>query len=137
MSTRTSDPARFLCVALLLLAGCGPQPRDKAEEAGEQANREAMANAEGKILCAPHGATGFSRVCTIDRTPTQDGLYLTIRQPSGGFRRLLVTRDGRGVIAADGAEASIVTPIGENEIEVAIGNDRYRLPATVKPAAQP
>ncbi|WP_239987363.1 hypothetical protein [Sphingosinithalassobacter portus] len=135
MSTRTSDPARLLCVALLLLAGCDSQLRDKTDEVSEQANREAMAKAEGKILCAPDGATGFSRVCTIDRTPTQDGLYLTIRQPSGGFRRLLVTNDGRGVIAADGAEQSVVTPISDSEIEVAVGKDRYRLPATVKPMA--
>ncbi|QIG81914.1 hypothetical protein G5C33_11495 [Sphingosinithalassobacter tenebrarum] len=91
-----------------------------------------MANAEGGILCAPRGATDFARVCSIDRTPTQDGLFLTIRQPDGGFRRLLVTTDGRGVVAADGAEKAVVTPLSGTEIEVEVGGDRYRLPATVK-----
>jgi hypothetical protein len=56
---------------------------------------------------------------------------LTLHNPDGGFHRLLVTKDGRGVVAADGAEPAIVRVVGEREIEVAIGGDRYRLPATV------
>lgn len=132
MSTRISDPRLICCAALVLLGGCDVGLRDKGAEAAEQANREAMANAEGRIACAPHGASEFARICTIDRTPTQDGLYLTIRAPNGGFRRLLVTTDGRGVIAADGAEEAVVTPVSDKEIEVRVGSDRYRLPATVK-----
>lgn len=57
---------------------------------------------------------------------------LTVRHPDGAFHRLLVTKDGRGVIAADGAETAVVTIIANGEIEVALGGDRYRLPATVK-----
>ena len=57
---------------------------------------------------------------------------LTIRHPDGGFRRLRITADGRGVIAADGAEPARVSVIGPADIEVAVGGDRYRLPATVK-----
>ena len=41
-------------------------------------------------------------------------------------------RDYDLVIAADGAEKATVTITGPGEIEVAIGGDRYRLPATVK-----
>ena len=70
--------------------------------------------------------------CAIDRTQTQDGLYLTLRHPDGGFRRLLVTNDGRGVIAADGAEKAEVTPLAPDLIEVELGGARYRLPATVR-----
>lgn len=91
-----------------------------------------MAEAEGKIECVPPGAPAFAYDCTIERTKTQDGLYLTVRHPDGGFRRLLVTRDGRGVIAADGAEQAVVRPIGSDLIEVSLGEARYRLPATVR-----
>ncbi|RYD62319.1 MAG: hypothetical protein EOP58_13360 [Sphingomonadales bacterium] len=58
------------------------------------------------------------------------------RDPDGGFHRLRVTRDGRGVIAADGASAASVTIIDKDAIEVAIDDARYRLPATVKGAAR-
>jgi hypothetical protein len=128
MSTRISE-AFLIC---LLLAGCGVAVRDKTEEAKQAAHRDAMASAEGMIACAPPGADDFARVCTVERTPTQDGVYLTIRHPDGGFRRLLITTDGRGVIAGDGAEAAIVTPISGTEIEVALAGARYRLPATVR-----
>jgi hypothetical protein len=68
----------------------------------------------------------------VDRAHSPDGLTLTLRSPSGSFRRLLVTKDGRGVVAADGVEQAAVTPLGTDRIEVAIAGDRYRLPATVK-----
>ena len=85
-----------------------------------------------RIGCAVAGAGDFTRVCTIDRVAEPDGLILTIRHPDGGFRRLRVTRDGRGVVAADGSEAVGVGIAGDNQIEVTVGKDRYRLPATVK-----
>ena len=55
-----------------------------------------------------------------------------VRKPDGGFRRLRVTRDGRGVVAADGAERAQVTIIADDRIEVSIGGDTFRLPATVR-----
>jgi len=88
---------------------------------------------DDRIECAAAGTEAFETVCTIERmTNAQGDLVLTVRDPSGGFRRLLVTRDGRGVVAADGAEPAKVTVIDGNRIEVAIAGDRYRLPATVK-----
>jgi len=41
------------------------------------------------------------------------------------------------VVAADGADAASVKVVGADAIEVAIGGDRYRLPATVKGPAVP
>jgi hypothetical protein len=62
---------------------------------------------------------------------------LTIRHDDGGFRRFRVLKDGRGVVTADGAEPALVSTIGSNAIEVQVGQDRYRLPATVKGKAAP
>jgi len=55
-----------------------------------------------------------------------------VHKPDGGFRRLLVVKGGRGVVAADGAEPAKVTIVADHQIEVAIGGDRFRLPATMK-----
>ncbi|MBA4047650.1 MAG: hypothetical protein C0476_03815 [Sphingomonas sp.] len=123
-----------MLIALLLpLAACGgPEPAATAltkVEAGQGRAAEDV----GRILCAPQGASGFERVCTLDRVATPTGLMLTVSKPDGGFHRLAVTRDGRGVVAADGAEAALVSVIDNGMIEVAIGGDRYRLPATIKP----
>jgi hypothetical protein len=101
---------------LLLLSACGGPPAARAEE---------------RIECAVDGATSFARVCTVERTAGPDVLF-TLRSPNGSFRRLAKTSDGRGVMAADGAEPATVRVIGPALIEVSIGADRYRLPATVK-----
>ncbi|UYY59127.1 hypothetical protein [Sphingomonas sp. S2-65] len=140
MYTRISDsrscpralPARGGLAALLLLAACKPALPDKPADAKRAAQSEAYAEAEGKIACAPVGSDTFTRSCTVDRVQSQDGMFLTLRQPEGGFHRLLVTKDGRGVVAADGAERAVVTVLGPDVIEVALGGARYRLPATVK-----
>jgi hypothetical protein len=117
---------------LLLLSACDVSVRDKVAEVKQEKGIKAHDKAEGRIECAPPGAERFSYACAIDRVQTQDGLYLTLRHPDGGFRRLLVTTDGRGVVAADGAEQAVVTPVASNQIEVALGGARYRLPATVR-----
>jgi hypothetical protein len=132
MSTRISDRLfRVSPIAFVLLGACNVDLPDKVEKAREQAHEQALASAEGKMECAV-GDKPFERVCAIDRVQSQDGLYLTLRHPDGGFRRLLVTKDGRGVIAADGAEPAVVSPIAANQIEVTLGDMHYRLPATVK-----
>ena len=119
----------------LLLAACDLKLPDKVADARAKSDARAMAEAEGKIECLVPGANAFAYACSIDRTQTQDGLYLSIRHPDGGFHRLLVTRDGRGVIAADGAEQAQVAPISDTLIEVSIAGAHYRLPATVRQPA--
>ena len=121
--------------ALLALAACDPGPvKTQADHVQDARSLAARADAEGRVPCALSGGDEFATRCTIDRAETQDGLMLTIRHPDGGFHRLRVTRDGRGVIAADGAQAATVTIIDRDAIEVAIDDDRYRLPARVKGA---
>jgi hypothetical protein len=84
-----------------------------------------------RIECAVDGAAAFEWVCTVERTAAPETV-LTLRSPDGSFRRLAVTRDGRGVAAADGAEPATVAVVGQGLIEVSIGSDRYRLPARVR-----
>jgi len=104
---------------VLLLLGCGGEPDAPADVAGGAP--------DGRIECAVGGTT-FERACRLSR----EGERLTIHHPDGGFRRLLIARDGRGVVAADGAEQAEVAVIARDRIEVALGSDRYRLPATVQ-----
>lgn len=92
---------RLLAAALLLPAGCSAEP---------------------KIECAVGGGA-FERACTLERTGDQ---VLTVRHPDGGFRRIRV--ENGGPVAADGAERASVHRSGDR-VEVAIGRDRYRLPA--------
>jgi len=117
---------KFALLALLSLAACGDR-----QASSDPSGAAASAGAE-KIDCAVDGAAGFERSCVVERSTGSDGLVLTVRHPSGGFRRLQVTRDGRGIIPADGAESAVVRILDPAHIEVAIGSDRYRLPATIK-----
>ncbi len=118
----------------LALAACGGD--DKAatkialEEVEAQANRAAAE--DGRIACAVSGATEFALVCQLEQAQGEGGLILTVRHPDGGFRRLQVVTDGRGVIAADGADRAVVKISGPKEIEVALAGDRYRLPASAQ-----
>ena len=134
MSTRISK--QLLAVAALLslpLAACG-----RGQPSSEQikAKQRTETAGDSRIACARNDAA-FASTCTIEQAQGRDGLILTIRHPDGAFRRLLVTQDGRGVIAADGAEVAKVTITGADGIEVALGGNRYRLPATVKGTTNP
>lgn len=120
-------------LALSLLAGCDRIGQGTANTqllAPIEAQQRAAAEDGGMVLCAAGGAA-LTRSCTIEQTQGPDGLILTVRNPDGGFHRLLATRDGRGVVAADGAEQARVSIAGADGIDVALGADRYRLPATV------
>lgn len=120
--------ARLMLVSALLLAGCDNAPdNDMLAEAEARGSREAAAN--GRIECALEGAKLFDRTCTIEEMTGADGTILIVGKPAVGYRRLQITTDGRGVIAADGSQAATVAIIGDGMIEVAIGADRYRLPA--------
>jgi hypothetical protein len=118
---------RPLLLALLLLAGCG---RGGGDAGG--AGTSPSGAPDDRIACAVQGASDFENVCTVERDAGPAGTILTLRGPSGSFRRLRVTTDGHGVVAADGAERATVTILGSDRIEVALGGDRYRLPAHLR-----
>lgn len=113
---------------LLLLAGCSGAP-DNGElaEAEARGSREAAEN--GRIECALEGAKLFDRTCTVEEMSGADGTVLVVGRGDVGYRRLLITTDGRGLVSADGSEPAKVAIVGDKLIEVAVGADRYRLPA--------
>lgn len=114
--------------ALLLLAACGGAPDNgDLAEAEARGSREAAEN--GRIECALEGAKLFDRTCTVEEISGADGTVLVVGRANVGYRRLQIATDGRGVVSADGAEPAKVTIVGDRMIEVAIGSDRYRLPA--------
>ncbi len=125
---------RLFLIPALLLGACDRRPDPNVLANVEAEQRTAAADA-GRIECAT-GTAPVAADCTIERTADGNDTILTLRQPDGGFHRLRITRDGRGVIAADGAEVAKVTVIGNDQIEVAIGDARYLLPATVGPVAR-
>jgi len=110
---RTSSAA-----GLLLLAACSSDAS------------EASADPDDLIECALAGAAAFARDCLIERSQADGQAILVVRHPDGGFRRFEITSDGTGVATADGAQAAVVS-LREGGIEVAVGTDRYRFPATM------
>lgn len=130
MSTRISSAL----LLALCLAGCGGASSGGNAVAPADT---AQAGESDRIACAPAGQASFTSDCTLERASGDNGLTLIVQNPDGGFHRLLVTSDGRGVVSADGAEQAKVTITGPGQIEVAIGGDRYRLPATVKAQGVP
>ena len=131
MSMRTSS---LLIPALL--AACSPAADDGASSGGGWTAEQA-ADAP-KIPCV-RGGGPLKPECSYDQTDSGDGPVLTLRFPDGAFRKLLITKDGRGVVAYDGAEPAKVAVTGDSRITVAIGQDRFELPATVSggpPAAK-
>ena len=133
---RTFDRSRA-AGAFLLLAACSDPATQTADTnvlAQVEAEQAKAAEDDGNILCA-RGQGALRRSCTVEQAQGNRGLILTLRHADGGFHRLLVTRDGRGVVAADGAEPARVTIPDAGSIDVAIGDGRYRLPATIKGGA--
>jgi hypothetical protein len=130
---RGNDGWLTVVASTLLLASCNTADQTPNTQAIAAVEQQAQTEAEddGRVLCA-RGKGALTRSCTVDRTEEDSGLVLTVRYPDGAFRRLAVTDDGRGVREADGAERAAVQVVGNDEIEVAVGDDRIRLPATVK-----
>ncbi|WP_235302716.1 hypothetical protein [Sphingopyxis sp. MWB1] len=113
---------------MLLLAGCEQAPDNQTLAEAEARGAQAAA-ANGRIDCALEGAKLFDRDCSLQEISGPEGTVLLVGRDNVGYRRLLITKDGRGVIAADGAEEAKVAIVGDGLIEVTVGPDRYRLPA--------
>jgi len=111
--------------ATFLLAAC-------SQPAATQAN--GMAKTQEDVIACAHPRAPLASGCTVDRQVGATGTVLTIRHPDGAFRRFVLAKDGRGVIAADGAAPGRLTVTGANQIMLSLDGDRYVLPATLKRA---
>jgi len=97
MSTRISSGVLLAGLA----AACSPEQTANTQVlANVEAVQDQEAADDGLLNCAVGAAATLSRVCSVERQESDRGLILTVRHPDGGFRRLLVTKDGRGVVAA-------------------------------------
>jgi len=123
------EPGRGLLLlgAITAIAACSAEP---ASDATGAAPAKAGDGVE-RIACALQGAAGFERQCLVERAPQDGVLYLVVRHPDGAFRRFQVLKDGRGLAVADGADEA-ETRLSGNILEVTVGKDRYRFPATQK-----
>ena len=121
---RTSRLAAIL-TGMLLSGACS-----SSEPVGAIADNGLVKNRDNMVMCARRGEP-LARRCSIERVPNSRGLLVIIRHPDGGFRRLLATRHGRGLIAADGAAPARLAIVGNDLVEVAVGDERYRLPASI------
>jgi hypothetical protein len=111
--------------ALAVLVGCSGETQ-----------RDPVAGADdSRVACALGSDTEFAQKCDVERVQNGDRRELVLRHPDGGFRRFEIVTDGRGLIAADGAEQAVVTPLEDGRIQLSVGDDRYRIPATIKPGA--
>jgi hypothetical protein len=130
----TVSPSRLLIAAsVVLLASCGGE-KTTLEQVEKDAAKEAAA--DGKVDCALAGRTDFTRSCTTERVTSAEGQILVIRNPDGGFRRFKILGGGKGLEPADGFDDSFrIKLIDDDRIEVASGDDLYRLPAAIKPKA--
>ena len=128
MSMRTFDRQVLAVSILLALAGCSGEstPSDPASVADVE---------DPRVSCALAGEAEFTEQCDVERVQNGDRRELVMRHPDGGFRRFEIVTDGRGLVAADGSEEAVVTPLADGRIQLSVGPDRYRIPATIKPGA--
>ena len=105
--------AALLLVPLFALAACAAESAPPPGDA---------------IECALGAGAEFEAVCTMERASEDGAAQVVLHHPDGGFRRLVLLLDGKGVAPADGAGALSQTLSGDR-LEVAIDGDRYRLPA--------
>lgn len=114
---------RYLLLVCAGLAACSP-----AEDAPK-----------GRVIdCATAGSTKFLPDCFVEDSRVGERRFLTVRNRNGAFRRFEMVDDGRGVVAADGADEATAKWSAQGVLEVAVGDDRYRFPARMKDdAAQP
>lgn len=132
VSVRLLKVPRHLAGAFMLCALAGCESASDTEHMEAEAEQRALASADGAVDCLRAGDADFRTVCWIDRSHDGDGaLILTVNHPDGAFRRLKVTTDGQGIVAADGSEAATVSLEGADTIHVEIAGEQYRLPAKV------
>ncbi len=119
--------------ALILLAACNGADSAQPPHAGtENAATAPVAAPESDgtraIPCGPR-AGAPDQSCQLEVEDRSGTLHLTLRQPEGGFHRLVWPKGG--VLApADGAEPLETTALNGGGVEARIGGWRYRIEKT-------
>jgi hypothetical protein len=104
--------AKPILLTAVLLTGCGE--RTRALEANGR-----------DIACGPLGKPA-DVTCRLDVVDDKGNLQLTLRQPEGGFRKLLWPKGGT-LTASDGAEPLTTAPLAGGGVEARIGGWAYRI----------
>lgn len=104
--------AVLLLAALCALTACSPS--------GDEIKGD-------PIGCAIGPASALSDDCRLERVGRGASAQFIAHHPDGGFRRFVQASDGSGIIPADGADEAVSTVAGD-VIEIALGQDRYRIP---------
>lgn len=88
---------------------------------------------KGRVIdCTVGGSEKFLPDCFVEDSRLGERRFLTVRHKDGTFRRFEMVDDGRGVIAADGADEATAKWSAEGVLEVSVGKDRFRFPARMK-----
>lgn len=87
------------------------------------------------IECAIGSVAQMVRECRLERSG--EAARFVVHHPDGGFRRLVLSPDAKGLVPADCADEAR-NRLSQGMIELSIGQDRYRIPADmVKHDGQP
>jgi len=125
-SMRTIITLAAAAFALTALSACKSRDEPLIDD------EEGATNSVAMVPCALGDESEFTDTCTLQRLVGAQRTTIVLGRGDSGFRRFLMTADGRGLITADGAEPARVSIIGDAQVEVAVGDDRYRLPAAIK-----
>ena len=118
---------RGLCIAV---AGALALAAGACSKAGDV---PAAAEGAEKIACALGSGAQFAPVCALERAERGGEQLYVVHHPDGGFRSFTLLANGAGLAAADGAEPAKQSLAGD-QLEVAVGQDRYRFPVKAKAA---
>lgn len=120
-------------VALLTLSGCSSAKESEAAPAAVETEAAIEAPPGTELIeCAIAGTQWFVRECVVEQTEVDGATILIVRHPDGGFRRFELLSDGRGMAVADGAVEAVTEVYEGRRLDVSVGSDRYRFPATIK-----
>jgi len=125
-------------ISLLLIAALGACGKGDADTTAMPAtgSPEAAAGEDNSVPCALAGAAEFKADCTLEKSATGGQEIWVVRHPDGGFRRFAIVANGTRIATADGSEEVAAKRVG-SELEVRVGEDRYRFPASSEPVTAP
>lgn len=103
-----------VALAALAAAACAP---DTAALPGEM------------MECALGQGAALAPVCSLERS--LDASDFVVHHPGGGFRRFRLDAASLAITPADGAEPATTARSDAGDFVVAIGADRYRIPAAL------